>query len=265
MAKNWEFAAKSVWPILADAAMRRKDLTYADIARVINTNALSVRHVLGPILHYCLDSGLPLLTAVVVRANTGVPGDGLARYQSESTEATKQKVYEFDWGSVANPFQGFERSMSIESLVDGILDSPATATDVYRQIKDRGLAQQIFRRALLKAYGGVCAICGLSFSEALEAAHIVSWSEASDSEKIAPENGVLLCGTHHKLFDNDLIRLTEDYLVFHCSHYYPANTYGPADISATTRFHGKAIRLPTSPELRPSVALIRRRNAANEK
>ena len=64
--------------------------------------------------------------------------------------------------------------------------------------------QPAFRQALLKAYGGACAISGCTIEALLEAAHIVPYR---GSHTNVVENGLLLRADLHKMFDLHLFRI----------------------------------------------------------
>ena len=61
--------------------------------------------------------------------------------------------------------------------------------------------QRAFRQVVLAAQGGRCALCGLDFLVALDAAHVVPKEEEGTDD---PRNGLALCAVHHRLFDADL-------------------------------------------------------------
>jgi len=263
MAKNWEHAAGMLWPILVDAAKDKRKPTYSDLAPIINTNPLSVRNALDPIQRHCIDYKLPPLTSIVVGKNTGIPGDGFIAWDIDDIETAQQIVYQQNWDLVENPFGGFGDNDTTESFSREIVNNPGKAKDIYSKIKVRGPAQAVFRSALLLAYDGECAVCGFSFEEGLEAAHIISWSKASHSERISPSNGILLCANHHKLYDSGWIIITEDFKIKHIDEDYENNDYGSADKAATVDLDGKSLRLPNNTELWPSAELIRKRNKQN--
>lgn len=62
--------------------------------------------------------------------------------------------------------------------------------------------QSEFRRSLLEAYKGHCAITGCDAKQALEAAHIIPYSDDNTNH---PSNGLLLRADVHTLFDLHLI------------------------------------------------------------
>lgn len=74
-------------------------------------------------------------------------------------------------------------------------------------------------------------------------------------------NGLLLCSSHHRLFDADVLVL-EEYLSI---HYYDPNAkggeYSQADRDVALPFHGKAVRSPTIERLKPNPFFVRRRRA----
>lgn len=65
--------------------------------------------------------------------------------------------------------------------------------------------QSKFRDMILKKYNKTCCICGLKFTELVEAAHIKPWRDSNDKEKGDEKNGICLCSLHHNAFDKGLI------------------------------------------------------------
>lgn len=106
--------------------------------------------------------------------------------------------------------------------------------------------QPEFRRKLLAAYGGKCAISGCDFGDALEACHIVPHS-GRDSNRVV--NGLLLRGDLHTLFDRGWIGVDPEsfQIIVHpelmSSHY--------AELS------GRRIRVPRRTALRPAHEALR--------
>jgi hypothetical protein len=80
---------------------------------------------------------------------------------------------------------------------------------VDRQIKVRR-RQKKFREALRKRFEDSCAITGCSIVDVLEAAHIKPYLAGERDN--APDNGLLLRGDIHTLFDLDLIGINPDSL-----------------------------------------------------
>lgn len=72
--------------------------------------------------------------------------------------------------------------------------------------------QGIFRNRLLSKYSNClkCHICGVNITDCLIASHIQPWCDSNDREKIDPDNGLLLCPNHDKLFDSGYISFDEN-------------------------------------------------------
>lgn len=79
------------------------------------------------------------------------------------------------------------------------------ATEVERLVRQR-VGQDIFRDALMRYWGGACAVTGITVPEVLRASHCKPWAECdSDSERLDVFNGLLLCANLDALFDRGLI------------------------------------------------------------
>lgn len=82
-------------------------------------------------------------------------------------------------------------------------------TEKQQIIKGR-IGQGEFRDTLLELHSRKCMICGLGVEELLIASHIKEWSDASNSERLDKDNGLLLCTLHDSLFDKHLISFNDD-------------------------------------------------------
>lgn len=256
MSKNWEYAAGILWSYLVKSAKEENFPTYSDVAPIIQTNPLSVRNALELIQQYCMDMKLPPLSAIVVGKNSGLPGDGFIAWDVDDIKTAHKRVFIYPWASIENPFGNFEEQDSIATLSKRLVDSPDNADQIYQKVKARGIAQQVFRNALLKAYSGKCAVCELSYKETLEAAHIFPWAKCSASDRISPCNGILLCSNHHHLFDSGLIRISTDYEIsISKMKKHATNT----DYSSVSVYDGKFLNLPKESKLLPSKTLIEKR------
>ena len=96
--------------------------------------------------------------------------------------------------------------------------------------------QRGFRRALLEAYGGRCAITGCDVAEVLEAAHIADWRSEND-----PGAGILLRADLHRLLERGLLVIDSDYTVRAAPSCYHA-------------IEGQRLRLPINRLLWPRLA-----------
>jgi len=96
--------AALIWPVLVLAAKMHLVLTYGDLEGYTGIMALGQGNALGLIHSYCEHRGHPHLNAIVVAADTGVPGTG---YPSERTLAEllaeHMRVFGFDWSSAEKP------------------------------------------------------------------------------------------------------------------------------------------------------------------
>ncbi|WP_237717423.1 HNH endonuclease [Stutzerimonas stutzeri] len=253
--KNWLHAAGVLWPILVEAAQKRTLTTYGELAPLLSTNPLSMRYALEPIQNYCMEADIPPLSSIVVGVTSGQPGQGFIGWERDDIETAHKQVFSFDWNLVGNPFSGFQKDDTVESLAAQLVGSPTDSDQLYAKVKIRGVAQQIFRRAVGMAYEDGCAVCGLTFTTALDAAHIVSWHSCTPAQRIDPRNGVLLCALHHRMFDSGIITIQDGRVRF----YDPEMKDGPysqADEQMTAQLHGTPARLPANAALRPSEALL---------
>lgn len=61
--------------------------------------------------------------------------------------------------------------------------------------------QQRFKFAVLKHYGAACAVCDLTVTDLLQAAHLRRKAEGGSDD---PRNGLVLCALHHLAYDRGL-------------------------------------------------------------
>jgi putative restriction endonuclease len=265
MAINHAQRAAHAWPILCDYAKRRSTITYGELAHRIGIHHRPIRFVAGAIQEYCIVERLPALNVLIVNADTGIPGHGFTARPEDELTAAFEEVFQFDWSSVQNPFEYASDGTTEAALVEAVLQGMASRREeVYATVKVRGILQRIFRLALMKAYDGQCAFCGLSFEEALEAAHIVPWAESTHEKRLDPANGILLCANHHRLFDTGWMTLGVDGTI----HYYdPHGQDGPyttSDRTSSVALHGMKALLPCKPGHCPSENALRHHHCTHE-
>ena len=119
----------------------------------------------------------------------------------------------------------------------------------------RRVHQPVFRRDVLKAYRGRCAVCGLNIVELLDAAHIVPDHHELGIASVS--NGLALCKIHHAAFDAGLLAITEDFRVA-ISQRIMSNDAGEAVDHALRKFHGQSLEvIPGAKNLRPRSDLLR--------
>lgn len=110
----------------------------------------------------------------------------------------------------------FEPSLHPDILALADLDVPAAETTAPAEgAAERRRRSAEFRQVVLMAYEYQCAFCGYDgtlggMPVALDAAHVKWWSMDSPD---TIDNGVCLCSLHHKLFDQGVLSVTEDWLI----------------------------------------------------
>lgn len=257
MGVNQEARAGQAWAVLVDTAAKRETITYTALGSAIGVHHRHLNRPLGLIQDHCLEGRLPPLT-ILVHQKGGVHGAGFIAWDIQDLDEGFEKVFTFNWRALPNPFTYALNGGTEEDLTARLLRAPERSEEVYRQVVDRGIAQRVFRTALLQAYGECCAFCGLGFVDALEAAHIVRWRHASPAERMDVRNGLLLCATHHRLFDSGWMGVTDGYLIQHDPADEP---YEQIEADLTRALHGKKLRMPGSHGHWPSPEMLRRRAA----
>lgn len=111
----------------------------------------------------------------------------------------------------------------------------------------RRQGQPRFRRLLLQAYGGRCAMSNYDAEPALEAAHIVSYRGTQTNH---PANGLLLRADLHDLFDLGLVAVDTDGMKIALSKELAGTMYEP--------LAGHKLRVPSDRNMQPSVEALDR-------
>lgn len=136
-----------------------------------------------------------------------------------------------------------ERSAESESVFDPSNLIDARERTVASIVRRRG--QPAFRKSLIDAYGGKCAITGCDLVQALEAAHIVPYKGA-DTNQVT--NGLLLRADLHTLFDLGLLAIDSASMTL---------VIRPDLVGSSYReLAGSKINLPSSPHNNPSKAAL---------
>lgn len=255
MAVNQVERAYRAWPMLIKRAENRTTITYGELGQALGVHHRAVRYVLSVIQDYCLEERLPPLTILIVNAS-GRPGTGFIAFDLENFDEGLERVYDFDWRGIENPFGFAASGDSYESIVTALTHDPSSAPDIYTRVKSRGIKQIIFRDALLKAYASRCAFTEIAVLETLEACHIVPWSQASPAERLDVRNGLLLNSFHHKLFDRGYITLTTDHRIIYYDPDGEERAYSDLERRLTIELHGESMHVPRRVELRPEAACI---------
>ena len=252
------------WDVLAEVAQSAsKKITYSDLAAKIGIHHRVVNHVLGVIQEYCIVSGLPPLTILVVNKEHGKPGNGFIAHDPEDFENGRAMVVAYNWKALPNPFVfAADGASHFDDLVNQLATNPDSSEEVYRKVKDRGVRQMLFRKALRQAYDDTCAFTGISYLDdgLLEACHIVPWAEATPAERLDVRNGILLNPLHHKLFDRQYLTIDEQHVMHYQDHEQQLWEHNPMEESLTVDLHGKKMLLPEDSECAPAAEFIARHN-----
>jgi putative restriction endonuclease len=257
---NQEERAAKLWELLVASAASGSTTTYSDLEAQTGIYRRVQKWPLALIQEFCLDR-YPPLTSIVVHAGDQRPGVGFIAWDGEDLASLQRNVFDFNWTGIVNPFRYASAGETAEHLAHRLVKDPASAGPIYQLVRVRGPAQTIFRLALLEAYGGACAFCGLTFVEALDAAHIVPWSRATPAQRLDVRNGLLLCSTHHRLFDHDWLTITDEYKIKYSDTALEDGPYTDADTAIGPSLHGASIRRPARKDLWPTQDLIRERYA----
>lgn len=182
-------------PALRDLLIGRSRLerviTYGAAANILGIHHRPMRTLLGIVGHSCVDSGEPLLTAMVVNARTGECGDGIrTEFGVDDPEAERQQCYEWWMQHDEEPTEELARRAVRFAAVEVRADQAA------------------FRRAVFELYAGCCAVTGSQIPASLDAAHKPGrdWRAGQNDA----QDGVLLRADVHRLLDAGLIALGED-------------------------------------------------------
>ena len=255
---NHEERASRAWPLLVDVARRNDTITYSELAQAIDVHVRAIRFLLGPIQDYCIAGGLPPLTVLVVAKGTNLPGSGFIG--CEDLDEGLSEVRAYPWEVEGNPFLYARSGTTRRTLVDTLVARPEDSGQVYALVEQRGMVQVLFREALLEAYEGACAFCGLSFHAALDACHIVPWAHSARAERLDVRNGLLLCATHHRLFDAGWLDVTEDLIIAYSDVGRVQGEYSGSD-HRVADLHGKRVFVPVEPHHRLWPDALSRRKA----
>jgi putative restriction endonuclease len=108
------------------------------------------------------------------------------------------------------------RAFSKPSAPNSVTYSMITVPEgVERQtIVNQRVNQQYFRNTLLHNYGTKCCVTGIDVEPLLIASHIKPWSVSDPkTERLSPNNGLLLNALHDRAFDVGLITIDSKYRI----------------------------------------------------
>lgn len=249
--------AFQAWPVLTERAGQRSTITYGELGEALHIHHRPVRLVLGIIQDLCIREHLPPLTILVVKKDGKRPGAGFIAWDPGRLDEGYEEVYQFPWGARANPLQfAAQGGVTPDDLAREVVTRPQDAAEVYQKVKSRGMAQVVFRLALLSAYRHQCGFCGLSLDAALQAAHIIPWPAATPGQRVSPANGLLLCSTHHALFDAGILSVSPARSITCQRDKLPGHRWTTADQRAAADLDGQPVRLPDDRRLWPDAEAL---------
>jgi putative restriction endonuclease len=251
--------ARLAWEVLISVAKARQTITYGELGARISVHHRAIRYVLGPIQDYCMESGLPPLTILVVNGS-GRPGTGFIAHDPNDLESGFEAVWPYPWNQAQNPFNFAAEGISYDKILSTLTKNPDDAGEVYKLVKSRGVQQILFRDAVRKAYSWQCAFSGLLFPDALEACHIVPWAYAIPQQRMDVRNGILLSSLHHRLFDKAYLTITTDYKILYWDPNGTERQHSKLEAALTIDLHNQKMHVPHPIRNRPLASNIEKHN-----
>ena len=94
--------ALQVYQILLGLAYNRQTITYGQLADILGFDGAGVfADPLGHIMFWCAENELPPLTSLVVKQDTGLPGDGLT--SPVDLHGEREQVFRYQWFKLYPP------------------------------------------------------------------------------------------------------------------------------------------------------------------
>lgn len=72
------------------------------------------------------------------------------------------------------------------------------------------VGQGYYRQEIIKKWNSKCSLTGSTLKDVLISSHIKGWSECNDTERLDPDNGILLSPNVDSLFDKHLISFNDN-------------------------------------------------------
>lgn len=144
------------------------------------------------------------------------------------------------------------------ALAEGVpCPTPSVFSKAYAEtIAKARLHQAHFRKDTLRAYGHRCCVCELRERPLLDAAHIIPDRLPEGMPTV--RNGLAMCPTHHRAYDQGLLMVTEEYRV---GVRRDRLEHGTSEASGRMLldYDERLIRLPPNAELRPDPAFLKKK------
>jgi hypothetical protein len=99
--------ALQAYLVLIGLAWNRQTITYGQLSQLQMEYGKGgvLAPILGCIMGWCYENGLPPLTALVVNEETGIPGEGLDVERPGDLPGAQQRVFGFNWFALFPPDQ----------------------------------------------------------------------------------------------------------------------------------------------------------------
>ena len=217
---------------LASGSALEKARVYRELATRHGRTPKAWEYRMQNISHVLDQAGKPWLPGLLPASNVGAKVEPkLAKLLGLSGETLT---------SVSGPTRGLLEQEAKAAEASGSF-SPTDEVDERQRVLAaivRRRGQPAFRKALLDAYGGCCAMTGCDVVDALEAAHIQPYSGLKSNDV---RNGLLLRADVHTLFDLYLIAINPGSLRIAVAPALQQSTYFELD--------GRELSIPMPSEL----------------
>lgn len=175
-----EFGTESPWKLQG----RRLDVQYMDVMQ-----PASLRDV------------EPLIQPMLAKKHSPVISTGERAVQGYLFEVNQQVAL--------NLLRFFDLEYMLNSGSESDLDLIGVEDDTTRKrLVDARLGQGKYREDLIGIWGS-CAITGAEDPKLLIASHVMPWRTANNSQRLDPNNGLLLSPSYDRAFDQGLITFDE--------------------------------------------------------
>lgn len=264
-ARRYRYGSKRTWELVYEAVREcRRPVSTGELGKLIAVNLPHFkRNNLAPDLSMlsvnCFSRGNHAVNRMPRRTDSGNPYDKLIRlgkgrnvcfavydpqvhgvWELADVGANVLRPRFVDVADVAE----LEQARNTVAAV-GLFDPTEDERQRVLMAVVRRDGQPAFRRLLLAAYGGACAISGCVVEALLEAAHIVPYRGMQTNVVV---NGLLLRADLHKLFDLHLLSVDPITRKVCLSEALGKSEYA--------KFHGAPLRIPRDPGQAPSAELL---------
>lgn len=208
------------------------------------------RHFANVALMKCASDGVPVGVVIPAKSGLGYEVLGLAFVEKSHTPGYFKLVGPVSVGA-SHQHTAAERPGSISAALVGLpvgdFDPRGVRDDRLKVVAavHRRQGGPRFRRALLRAYEGRCAVTRYDAEPALEAAHILPYRGPQTNH---PANGLLLRADIHDLFDLGLVAVDTDRMQFRLCPDLVGTEY--------EKYDSRPLWLPHEREARPSVEAL---------